>query len=84
MKVDPELEHTLKSAPQADVAVIVHVHGDPTQYTGSIASLGLATTRTFQLTNTLAVHGAASCVLELADRPWVIKIESDRQIKTQR
>lgn len=84
MKIAPDLEHTLKRAPQTDAAVIVHVHGDPTQYIGSMESLGLSVARTFRLTNTLAVHGAASCVLELADQPWVIKIESDRQITTQR
>ena len=84
MKMDPELEQTLKREPQANVAVIVHVQGDSAHYAGSIESLGLSVVRTFRLTNTLAVRGAAFCVLQLADRPWVIKIESDRQITTQR
>ena len=84
MKVDPELEQTLKRAPQANVAVIVHVQGDPAQYTGAIETLELSVARVFRLTNTLAVRGAAFRVLELVDRPWVYKIESDRQITTQR
>ena len=84
MKVDPELEQILKRAPQANAAVIVHVQGDPAQYAGSVESLGLSVARIFRLTNTLAVHGVASAVLQLADRPWVVKIESDRQITTQR
>ena len=84
MRVDPELEQTLERAPHAKAAVIVHVQGDPTQYTGLIESLGLSVVRTFRLTNTLAVVGAASRVLELAKRAWVVKIESDRQITTQR
>lgn len=84
MKVEPELEQTLKRAPQDNVAVIVHVQGDPALYTGSIESLGLSVERVFRLTNTLAVRGAASGVLELADRPWVEQIEPDRQITTQR
>jgi hypothetical protein len=84
MKVDPELEQTLDRAPQADVAVIVHVQGDPAQYTGSIESLGLSVSRVFRLTNTLAVRGESTCVLQLADHPWVIKIESDQEITTQR
>ena len=84
MKVDPELEQAIKRAPQALVSVIVHVQGAPAQYVGPVESLGLSVARTFRLTNTLAVRGAAFCVLQLADRPWVIKIESDRQITTQR
>jgi hypothetical protein len=40
--------------------------------------------RTFRLTNTLAVHGAAFRVSLLADYAWVTKIEADRQITTQR
>ena len=84
MKVDPELEQTLERAPQDNVAVIVHVQGDPAQYAGSIESFGLSVARIFRLTNTLAVRGAAFSVLQLTDRPWVVKIESDRQITTQR
>jgi hypothetical protein len=84
MKVDPELEQALKDEPQANVAVIVHVQGDPAQYAGSVESLGLSVTRVFRLTNTLAVRGAAPLVSQLADQPWVVKIESDRQITTQR
>ena len=84
MKLEPELEQILNRAPQANVAVIVHVQGDPTSYTGSIEAFGLFVTRAFRLTNTLAVHGAASGVLQLAGQPWVVKIESDRQITTQR
>ena len=84
MKVDPELEQTLKRAPQEKIAVIVHVQGDPAQRVGSIESLGLSVTRVFRLTNTLAVHGVALGVSQLVAQPWVIKIESDRQITTQR
>jgi hypothetical protein len=84
MKVDPELERTLKRAPRAEVSVIVHVQGEPAQFRESIESLGLSVTRVFRLTNTLAVRGAASEVLQLSDRSWVVKIETDRQITTQR
>lgn len=83
-KVDPELEQTLECAPQAHVAVIVHVQGDPAQYAGSVESLGLSVARVFRLTNTLAVGGPALGVSQLAGQPWVVKIESDRQITTQR
>ena len=83
-KVDPELEQTLGREPQAHVAVIVHVQGDPSQYTGSVESCGLSVSRVFRLTNTLAAHGSAAGVSQLAGQPWVVKIESDQQITTQR
>jgi hypothetical protein len=84
MKVDPELEQTLKRAPQTDVAVIAHVQGDPAQYTSAIEALELAVVRVFRLTNTLALRGPARCVLQLADQSWVSKIESDQRITTAR
>lgn len=84
MKVEPELTQVLKRAPQDHAAVIVHVEGDPTAYRAEIESLGLSVVRAFRLTQTLAVHGEAFRVLQLAERPWVVKIESDRQITTQR
>ena len=84
MKVDPELEQTWQNAPQADVAVIVHVQGEPAQYTTAIEALDLSVARVFRLTNTLAVCGPAFRVLQLVDRPWVYKIESDRKITTKR
>ena len=80
MKVDPDLERALKRAPLTDFAVIVHVQGDPAQYTGAIEALDLSVARVFRLTNTIAVRGPAFRVLELDDQPWVHKIESDRQI----
>ena len=84
MKVDPELEQIWQLAPHADAAVIVHVQGEPAQYTSAIEALELSVVRVFRLTNTLAVCGAAFRVLQLVDRSWVYKIESDRQITTQR
>ena len=84
MKVDPGLQEALEQAPQDNVAVIVHVQGDATQYSRVIEALGLAVAHTFRLTNTLAVHGAAFRVSLLADYSWVTKIETDQKITTQR
>jgi hypothetical protein len=82
MKVDSELEQTLTRAPNAQVSVIVHVEGNPVEYTSAIEAHDLSVVRAFRLTNTLAVRGLAFRVLQLADEPWVSKIESDRRITT--
>jgi len=84
MKVDPELEQAWQRAPQEEIRVIVHVQGDPALYTGDIEALELSVSRVFRLTNTLAVHGPAFRVLQLADRAWVSKIEIDQTITTMR
>jgi hypothetical protein len=84
MKVDSELEQALTRTPHAQVSVIVHVEGDPAQYTSAIEAYDLSVVRAFRLTNTLAVRGPASRLLQLVDEPWVSKIESDRTITTQR
>ena len=84
MKVDFELEQALSRTPHAQVSVIVHVEGDPVQYTSAIEAYGLSVVRAFRLTNTLAVRGPVSRLSQLVDEPWVSKIESDRRITTQR
>jgi hypothetical protein len=84
MKVERDLEEVLQGAPKAEVAVIVHVDGDPVQYKGAIEALGLEVVRAFRLTNTLALRGPAWSVSQLAGHSWVNKIEGDRRITTQR
>jgi hypothetical protein len=82
MKVSPELEQMLKRDPMADMAVIVHVQDGPTRHTGDIERLGLSVVRAFRLTNTLAVRGPAAKVRELAQEPWVTRVEVDQTIVT--
>lgn len=82
MKVGPDLLRVLQAQSQADVAVIVHVDGDPAQYATAIGQLGLSVVRTFRLTHTIAARGLARDVLALLDQPWVIRVEPDQTITT--
>jgi hypothetical protein len=82
MKTSPGLLRDLQEKPQAKVAVIVHVDGDPAQYATAIGQLGLSIVRTFRLTNTIAIQGLAGDVLSLIDRWWVTKVEPDQTITT--
>jgi hypothetical protein len=82
MKASSNLVHTLREQMQAQVAVIVHVDGDPAQYVSALEQLGVSVVRTFRLTNTVAARGLARDVLALLDQPWITKVEPDQTITT--
>lgn|GEM_PF-2184194 len=80
MKAKPEWIETWQTAPQATVAAIVHVDGDPQLYVPQLERTGLSVTRAFRLTQTVAVNGPAQCLLDLLPLPWIVKIEPDQTI----
>jgi hypothetical protein len=82
MKAGSNLLRILKGQSQAEIAVIVHVDGDPAHYVTATERLGLSVTRTFRLTQTLAARGLAQDVQSLLEQPWVTKVEPDRTITT--
>lgn len=82
MKASPDLLRVLQEQSQAEIAVIVHVDGDPAQYVKAVGQLGLSVARTFRLTHTIAARGLARDVLALLDQPWVTKVEPDQTITT--
>jgi hypothetical protein len=82
MKVSPDLLRVLQEQSQSQVAVIVHVDGDPAQYVTSLGELGLSVARAFRLTRTIAARGLARDVLSLLDQSWVTKVELDQTITT--
>ena len=82
VKASPDLVQAWRADPQAQVAVIVHVDGDPGQYVAAIEQRRLSVARTFSLTRTIAASGPACSVLELLDQSWVTKVELDQRITT--
>ncbi len=80
MKADPALIQEWQRDPDAHVAVIIHVRGNPRQRVEAVRESGLKVSRTFRLTNTIAASGPASGVLALLDLPWVDRVEPDRTI----
>jgi hypothetical protein len=81
-KADPKLIQTWNEAPHSTVPVIVHVRGDPGNYTELMGELGLTVVRAFRLTHTIAARGEALRVLNLLAETWVERIEADRTITT--
>ena len=80
MKASPDLIQLWQADPQAQVAVIVHVDGDPGKYVAAVEQRTLSVARTFRLTHTIAASGRACGVLELLDQSWVTKVELDQEI----
>lgn len=82
MKAKPEWIETWQATPQATVAAIIHVDGDPQSYVAQLERQGLSVTRAFRLTRTVAANGPAHCFLDLLSLPWIVKIEPDQTITT--
>ena len=82
MKISPDLLRVLQGQSQAEIAVIVHVDGDATQYVSPIGQFGLSVARAFRLTHTIAARGLAQDVYSLLEQPWVTKVELDQTITT--
>ena len=84
MKANPEWIKVWQTDLQANIAVIIHVDGDPQQYTTRLGEWGMSVVRAFRLTQTIAANGPAHCVLDLLDAPWIAKIELDQKITTMK
>lgn len=82
MKARLEWIEQWRAAPQQAIAAIIHVDGDPQEYISPLKSEGLAVTRAFRLTQTIAANGPAQHFLDLLDLPWIVKIEPDQAITT--
>ncbi len=82
VKANADLIEVWRAAPQAEVAVIVHVDGPAEQRREDVVESGLAVERVFRLTNTIAARGLACHVLDLLESSWVRRIELDAQITT--
>jgi hypothetical protein len=75
------LESKLQRNQSASVRVIIKVIGKPSSHLAALESLGLIVHRAFTLIPALAIEGPASAILSLANEPWVLSIEEDRQVR---
>lgn len=82
MKADRKLVEGWRANPQKEAAVVIHVDGSAEAYRDAVADLGMTIRHVFKLTNTIAAYGRAQHALELIEKPWVKKVETDQQITT--
>lgn len=81
-KIDPEFRKRLESNPTQRVDVIVRVAEDPRDRLPDVMAHGLTVRHTYSLIKALAATGLGVSILELADEPWVKKIETDEEVRT--
>lgn len=81
-KINSEFRAELEANPITRVSVIVRTTGDPRDVADQVMGHGLAVRHTYSLIRALAAEGLASSVLQLAEEPWVERIEPDREVRT--
>ena len=81
-KIDPKFRKRLESNPTQRVDVIVRVAEDPRDRLPDVMAHGLTVRHTYSLIKALAATGLGVSILELADEPWVKKIETDEEVRT--
>lgn len=80
--IDPTFKKRLESNPTQRVHIIVRIVGDPRDRIPHVMEYGLSVRHTYSLIKALAATGLSVAVLELADEPWVEKIEPDEEVHT--
>lgn len=83
-KLDASLKEMLdRGDPEQDVDLIVRSDGDIDPHLPRLQWLHFRVRRRFGLVPGAAVTGRAGNVRELAEEPWVVRIELDGVVKTQ-
>jgi hypothetical protein len=80
--ISQDLKSKLQGNPDATVRLIVRLTGDPVSRVAAVQAHGLTVRHTYSLISAIAIEGAASASLALAEEPWVISIEEDKAVHT--
>ena len=80
--ISPDLKSKLQKSPAATVRLIVRLADDPSSRVAAVQAHGLIVRHTYSLISAVAVEGAASASLALAEEPWVVSIEEDKAVHT--
>jgi hypothetical protein len=80
--ISQDLKSKLQTSPNATVRLIVRLADDPSRHVAAVQAHGLIVRHTYTLISAVAVEGAASASLKLADEPWVVSIEEDKAVHT--
>lgn len=83
-KIDVQFRERLESDPTQRIDVIVRTVDDPRARVSHVIAHGLHVRHTYSLIKALAATGLGMSVLQLADEPWVEKIEPDEEVRTMK
>lgn len=80
--LDPTVEKTLRSQPDARLRCIVRTKGPPAAHRSAVEQRGLQVVFISTLINAITVEGKAGHILVLAAEDWVLAIELDKPVHT--
>ncbi len=80
--ISPDFKTRLQQNPNSTFNIIARLRGDPSKHVADVEARGLTVKRTLTLIAALAIQGSASMLLALANEPWVLSIEEDKQVHT--
>jgi len=80
-RVDRASRRAWSEHPRRWVDLIVHVSGDVGERVSVLNERGVKVTRTFRLTRAVGIRCTGRMALELAEKPWVTRIEPDRPVQ---
>ncbi|HOG45262.1 MAG TPA: hypothetical protein PLJ35_18240 [Anaerolineae bacterium] len=80
-KLERTLLQQVQANPEAEVGLIVRVAGDLELRAGELSRQGLTVSRRLRLVGALALRATGRQALALTDRPWVLRIEPDREVR---
>ncbi|NOX60811.1 MAG: hypothetical protein GXP42_02515 [Chloroflexi bacterium] len=83
-KLSPSFRQALEADPQARVSAIVRCKEWNNACQADLKSRGLTVRRRLRLIRGMAVEGRARELLQLAEAPWVLRIEPDQPVHTWR
>ena len=80
--IDPSWAETLRNNPSKTVDAIIRTTDKDAVEAYDWSANNLQLRHTYNLVPGAAVTGPAQAVLALADKPWVTRIERDRDVRT--
>jgi hypothetical protein len=80
--MQPDLKKKLEREPGSMVNLIVRLKDAPDVRVADVRALGLTVRYTYSLVPGMAIQGTAAASLALAQKPWVLSVEEDKQVHT--
>lgn len=80
-QINSELMAAACAKPAATFRVIIRVEGDMDARRAQLESEGLTITRRLGLVHGFAATAAGAWIQQAADKPWIVSIERDAEIK---
>jgi len=80
-KFPPDFWSWLQQYPDASISAIIRVNAISPEVEDAVKEAGCRVRRRLQLTPALAVEGTGRTLMQLAAKPWVLRVEPDQMMR---